>query len=106
MTHLFRISNQIQQRQILAISLTITIEIGLEVTKNLPQKRFYYYENFPVFLSNFDEFKIAESYVLRIYILRDIFSGLYKVVASCTNSRPHWWLAGSLNVPVNRWSLM
>ena len=47
-------------------------------------------------LSNPDGFKITESYSPKIYIPIDVFSSLYKVVASCPNSRPYWWLAGSL----------
>ncbi|MGC9423907.1 hypothetical protein, partial [Vibrio sp.] len=47
-------------------------------------------------LSDPDGFKVTEESSPKIHIPISVFSPLYKVVASCPNSQPWWWLAGSL----------
>ncbi len=47
-------------------------------------------------LSDPNGFKITESSTPGLSINIDVFSPLYKVVATCPNSQPWWWLAGSL----------
>ena len=47
-------------------------------------------------LSDPNGFKITEESSPKIQIPISVFAPLYKIVASCPNSQPWWWLAGSL----------
>lgn len=41
-------------------------------------------------------FKVIEESSPKIHIPISVFSPFYRIVASCPNSQPWWWLAGSL----------